>query len=375
MKFYREPTYEELNKILLTNGVVYVLTSATNNHGLPDRHLFAIKPTEVHAIDMCADKRTGRPALVLREKRYEEYTIYPTLEDVNEKIKSISRYWFYNDDGQVIGWNLPYNRYREALRKLDLMSYIYEEAKNPNPQRYWRTILTEGHDLIKDLTDVDARLFIDLLDEYEERARDAYEDYDYSKEDTLPHNLVCPADLWKCADAIKKYLLKAQNIFGYTTIARAVISFPIVHRSMAYAFRSQGLTPSQEDSTKIRIDMLTKTLWRELHNTNEITDRIADLYTESVFQIMMYFHFKDFLKSNDTLEQVIRMATDNIDVFIGSVVSEEFGMDDPRSPETARYISAVKQLYPNFASVSSGDIKQLFPFDTKVLKKAVSNSH
>lgn len=371
MHFFRETTIEELNRIASDEGVVYVLTKATNNHGLPNRQLYALSPVEVEINEVYTDKN-GEPALKLTKQFYEGYTIYPTLEDVNEKIKSVSKYWFYTDKGHVIGWNLPYNVFREARRKYELRNYIVLETKNPKPKLYWKTIINEGYELLTDLSSEDCDLLIKLLGEYEKRARDKYKDYDYVKEpDLFPYSFVNTDDLWNCSDEIKKALDEKQSQYGYTIIARAIISFLITNNSMMFCFRSKLLAPKQEDRIRIRTDLMYWLLWHELNSTNSITDTIAEHFTEAVYHTLIYSDCGKLLSMSDISPFVIYDALEYVEEFINTVIHDEFGLSEPNFPEVASFISATKILYPDFASVSSGDIQHMFPFDTEALKKKV----
>ena len=176
MKFFREITHEEMTKIAQNPKVVYVLTSATNDHGLVNKNLYRLTPTSVNVDGIAIDPKTGEWSFKLRKKVYEDYTIDPTLTDVNDYIKSISKFWEVGAYNEVIGWNMPESVVLEAKHNTEQVGFFRLCFKKNPPPKDWSDIVFAAKREL-DFVDKDTyTLFTDEIAAFEARAREYYKD-------------------------------------------------------------------------------------------------------------------------------------------------------------------------------------------------------
>ena len=174
MKFYREITHEEMSKIAQDPRVVYVLTSATNDHGLVNKNLFRLTPTSVNVDGIAVDPKTGEWSFKLRKKVYEDYTIYPTLADVNNYIKSVSKFWEVGAYNEVIGWNMPESVVLEAKHNTEQVGFFRLCFKGNPPSKDWEDIVFAAKRELEFLDKDNYAVFTKEIEDFESRAREYY---------------------------------------------------------------------------------------------------------------------------------------------------------------------------------------------------------
>ena len=176
MKFSRDITHEEMTKIANGDAVVYVLTSGDNDHGLVDKHLYRVMPVEVAVDGIGVEPKTGEWYFQLRNPKYQEYKIYPTLKDVNEYIKSISKFWEVGSYNEVIGWNKPEAVVLEAKQHTEKLAYVTSVMNIEPPVKDWKAFVKAGQRELQFLDKERYEKSSSELKAYEERARKHYND-------------------------------------------------------------------------------------------------------------------------------------------------------------------------------------------------------
>lgn len=176
MEFSREITHEEMSKIAKDPGVVYVLTKAENDHGLVNKRLYRLVSTSVNIDGIRVDPETGEWSFKLRNPNYEAYKVFPTLSDVNEYIKSISKFWEVGSYNEVIGWNQPESVVLAAKQETEQMEYLRLRMGVEPPSREWRALLKAGQRELQFLDEEHYKAFEQELNAYEAKARKYYRD-------------------------------------------------------------------------------------------------------------------------------------------------------------------------------------------------------
>ena len=174
MKFSRDITNEEMSKIAKDPGVVYVLTSASNDHGLVNKHLYRLTPTAVTVEGISVDPNTQEWSFRLHNSKFKNYTIYPTLSDVNEYIKSISKFWEVGAFNEVIGWNMPESVVLASKHDTEQMAYLRLCFKLETPPKEWKAVVTSARRELQFLDKETYEVFEKEIEEFEDRSRKYY---------------------------------------------------------------------------------------------------------------------------------------------------------------------------------------------------------
>ena len=179
MKFSREITKEEMKKIATDTGVVYVLLQATNEHGLVNKGLYRLTSLPVRVDGIEVDPETDEWSFKLRDSQYEECLIYPTLSDVNEKIKKSSEkgFWEVVGNNEVVGWNMPEAVVIESKQITEDMLFRRGRMGIEPPSRDWKALVKGGQRDLEKISDegIYKAYEADLI-AFEKKARAYYND-------------------------------------------------------------------------------------------------------------------------------------------------------------------------------------------------------
>ena len=176
MKFSREITHEEMKKIVDEVGCVYVLTQATNEHGLLNKHLYRVTPVPVNVDGIKVNTSTDEWEFKLRNEAYDEHIIYPTLADVNEKIKGMSAFWEVGSYDEVIGWNKPEAVVLQAKQSTERVQFLRIRMKAERPSDDWKSILKECLNELEFLDKDTHAEFLAEIKAYEDKCRKYFND-------------------------------------------------------------------------------------------------------------------------------------------------------------------------------------------------------
>lgn len=176
MRFSRDITHEEMKKIAEGDAVVYVLTSGDRDHGLVNKHLVRIMPTSVNVDGIGVDPETDEWFFQLRQSQYQSYLIYPTLKDVNDYIKSISKFWEVGAYNEVIGWNHPESVVLAAKQETEQLAFVKSAMGVEPPVKEWKAYVKAGQRELQYLDEEHYKKFEAALKAYEEKCRKYYKD-------------------------------------------------------------------------------------------------------------------------------------------------------------------------------------------------------
>ena len=355
MKYSRNITAEEKKRIATTQNKVYGLFLESNFNGFITD---TIKTTIPLAIKVYWNESDNE--LHPYDSRFEDTTVFPTLEEANQYIKNKHEIWHEWYSGKTVGFDRPKAEVLNAINRQELYEHIMNLMLQNPVNNNWKRIIKAGHELSTHMTMKESCIFNELLDEYEHKARRFYRDSStetlYYRDNDYSIDPLSNTDIEELSRHTHRILEANAGKFGHVFTGASMILFAKFALYEVQKDDCSTLTEDQADHTMLMMEKLARDLVRELGEDNAVEPSAIRHFTEiiSLFNAFMTrTRVPEKLRCNDRkfiMEQVRDYTENVVTRFNAAVLKLEFSLAEMPDNIPDNYLIKFRLKYSNLAS-------------------------